>query len=118
MGLSPYGKPTLIQLRDVLFFKDNGLFEINKKYFKHPKDGVQMSWEKGEPDIENLYSDYLVEKFGKPRSKGEELTEYHKNLAASVQKITEELIFHILNHLQKEQGLQIFVLQAGLPKIL
>lgn len=117
MGLSPYGKPTLVdKLRDVLLFKDNGLFEINKKYFKHPKDGVRMSWEKGEPDIDNLYSDYLVEKFGKPRAKGEELTEYHKNLAASIQKITEELIFHILNHLQKRTGLTNICIAGGVAQ--
>lgn len=117
MGLSPYGKPILVdKLKDVLVFKDNGLFEINKKYFRHPKEGVQMSWEKGEPDIDNLYSDYLIEKFGTPRAKGEELTEYHRNLAASVQKITEELIFHILNHLQKRTGLKNICIAGGVAQ--
>ena len=68
-----------------------------------------MSWENGDPHIESLYSDYLVEKFGQPRKKEEELTQYHKNLAASIQRITEELIFHILacrirSFMYKEKG--------------
>lgn len=117
MGLSPYGEPTLVdKLRDVLIFKDNGLFELNEKYFRHPKEGVSMSWEDGDPHIEPIYSDYLVEKFGKVRAKDEELSEYHKNLAASVQRICEEAIFHILNHLQKRTGSENVCIAGGVAQ--
>lgn len=117
MGLSPYGNATLIdEVKDVLIFKDNGLFEINTKYFRHPKEGVQMSWEDGDPFIEPIYSDYMVEKFGKPREKGEELTHFHKDLAASIQRVTEELIFHILNHLQKRTGLKNICIAGGVAQ--
>ncbi|MFW6307518.1 MAG: carbamoyltransferase [Campylobacterales bacterium] len=117
MGLSPYGEASLVEkIKDVLIFKDNGLFELNKKYFKHPKEGVSMSWEDGDPCIEPIYSDYLVEVFGKPRSKDEELTEYHKNLAASVQRVTEELIFHILEHLHKKTGEENLCLAGGVAQ--
>jgi carbamoyltransferase len=102
MGLAPYGKPLYVdKLRDVIEFTSDGLFKLNLNYFKHHKDGVKMSWEGGEPDIENIYSEHLVEKFGPARKKEEELSQYHKDLAASVQRITEELIMHILNHLHK-----------------
>jgi carbamoyltransferase len=117
MGLSPYGKPILTdKIKDVLVFKDNGLFEINEKYFKHPKNGVQMSWEDGDPFIEPIYSDYLVEVFGTPRKKNEELTDYHRNLASSIQKVTEELIFHILNHLQLKTGLKNICIAGGVAQ--
>lgn len=117
MGLSPYGKPTMVdKIKDVLIFKDNGLFEINKKYFKHPKEGVQMSWEDGDPHIEPIYSSYMEEVFGKARTKGEELTQYHKDLAASIQRVTEELIFHILNHLQKRTGLKNICIAGGVAQ--
>ncbi|WP_373032631.1 carbamoyltransferase [Sulfurovum sp.] len=117
MGLSPYGNPTLVdRVKDVLIFKDNGLFEINTKYFKHPKEGVQMSWEDGDPFIEPIYSDYMTEKFGKPREQGEELTQFHKDLAASIQRVTEELIFHILNHLQKRTGLKNICIAGGVAQ--
>lgn len=117
MGLSPYGNPTMTdKIKDVLIFKDNGLFEINKKYFKHPKEGVQMSWEDGDPFIENIFSSYMEEVFGKARTKGDELTQYHKDLASSIQRVTEELIFHILNHLQKRTGLKNICIAGGVAQ--
>ncbi|NDK54515.1 carbamoyltransferase family protein [Pontibacter fetidus] len=117
MGLAPYGMPTMVEkLRDVLKFKDNGLFELNIKYFRHVKEGVQMSWEGGEPNIGPIFSDYLVDMFGPARQKTDELTQYHKDLAASVQRITEELIFHILNHLQKRTGLKNICIAGGVAQ--
>ncbi|WP_299821871.1 carbamoyltransferase C-terminal domain-containing protein [uncultured Pontibacter sp.] len=117
MGLAPYGSPTMVdQLRDVLIFKENGLFELNLKYFRHAKEGVQMSWEGGEPNIGAIFSDYMCQKFGPARNKNEELTQYHKDLAASVQRITEELIFHILEHLQKRTGLKNVCIAGGVAQ--
>ncbi|WP_417336304.1 carbamoyltransferase [Halobacteriovorax marinus] len=117
MGLSPYGKPTLVdKVRDVLIFKDNGLFEINEKYFKHPKEGVDMNWDGGVPYIGNVFSSYMEEIFGKARVKGEELTQFHKDLAASVQRVTEELIFHILNSLQERTGLKNICIAGGVAQ--
>lgn len=117
MGLAPYGKPTLTEsVKDVLIFKKNGLFEINKKYFRHPKEGVRMNWEDGDPFIEPIYSEYMIEKFGKSRRPQEELTQYHKDLASSIQYVTEELIFHILNHLQKRTGLKNICIAGGVAQ--
>lgn len=117
MGLAPYGSPTMFdKLKSIIIFKDNGLFELNTKYFKHAKEGVQMSWENGDPHIDSIYSDYLIEQFGEPRKKSEELTQYHKDLAASVQRITEELLFHILNHLQKRTGLKNICIAGGVAQ--
>jgi len=117
MGLSPYGNATMVdKIKDVIIFKDDGLFEINKKYFTHPKDGVTMSWEDGNPFIENIFSPYMEEVFGKARKKGDELTQYHKDLAASIQRVTEELIFHILNHLQKRTGLKNICIAGGVAQ--
>ena len=114
MGLAPYGNPTLVdKLRDILIFKDNGLFELNGKYFKHFKDGVSMSWEEGMPFIEPMYSDYLVEQFGPVRQKDEPLSQFHKDLATSVQRITEELIFHIAEDLYKRTGLKNLCISGG-----
>lgn len=117
MGLSPYGKPVLFdKVKDVLIFKDNGLFELNTKYFKHVKEGVQMNWEDGDPYIERIYSDHMIDIFGKPREPDEEINNYHKDLAASVQKVTEELIFHILNHLERKTGLKNICIAGGVAQ--
>ncbi|TKB98610.1 carbamoyltransferase family protein [Pedobacter cryophilus] len=117
MGLAPYGEAKYVeQLRDILLFKDNGLFELNLAYFNHPKAGVQMVWEGGIPHMDSLFTDHLVDKFGPARKPEEPLSQYHKDLAASVQRITEELIFHILNHLQKRTGLKNICIAGGVAQ--
>ncbi len=117
MGLAPYGKPLYVdKLKDVIEFTNDGLFKLNLNYFKHHKDGVKMSWEGGEPDIESIFSDYMVEKFGPARKKEDELTQYHKDLAASVQRICEELIFHVLTHLHKKTGCDNLCVAGGVAQ--
>ncbi|MFM7856680.1 MAG: carbamoyltransferase N-terminal domain-containing protein, partial [Flammeovirgaceae bacterium] len=46
----------------------------------------------------------------------EELTQYHKDLAASVQLVCEELIIQILNHLQKRTGLKNVCIAGGVAQ--
>lgn len=117
MGLAPYGEPKYVdQLRDVLIFTDDGLFTLNQKYFGHDTNGVSMTWEGGEPRIEPIYTEFMVKKFGRPRKSKEPLTRYHRDLAASVQRITEELIFHILNHLQETTGLKNLCVAGGVAQ--
>ncbi|MBY0537519.1 MAG: carbamoyltransferase [Chitinophagaceae bacterium] len=117
MGLAPYGNPQYVdKIRDVLIFKDNGLFELNSKYFRSAKSGIVSYGEDHIPVVAPLYSEYMAEKFGAVRQKGEELTQYHKDMAASVQRITEELIFHILNHLQKRTGLKQVCIAGGVAQ--
>lgn len=117
MGLAPYGEAKYVdELRDILIFKDNGLFELNLAYFNHPKAGVQMIWDGGVPHMDSLFTDALITKFGAARTQEEPLSQYHKDLAASVQRITEELIFHILNHLQKRTGLKNICIAGGVAQ--
>lgn len=117
MGLAPYGEPKYVnELKQILIFKENGLFELNTKFFKHAKEGVNMSWENGDPFIDSIYSKKLEELLGPARQKGDELTQKHKDIATSVQRITEELIFHILNHLHQKTGLKNVCIAGGVAQ--
>lgn len=117
MGLAPYGNPTLVEkVRDVIQPTADGLFKINEKYFLHTSKGVKMTWEDGSPEIESLFSDYMVEKFGKVRAKDEPLTQYHKDLACSVQRVCEEIIFSMLNHLHKKTGCDNVCIAGGVAQ--
>ena len=117
MGLAPYGKPKYTdKLRDVLLFKDNGLFELNLDYFNHPKKGVNMVWEGGIPAVDPLYTEKLIAAFGEVRKADEKLNEYHFDMAASVQRITEELIFHMLNALHQKTGLDSVCIAGGVAQ--
>jgi carbamoyltransferase len=117
MGLAPYGEPKYVdKLRDVLIFEDNGLFRLDLKYFRSAKSGIISYGEDHIPVVAPLYSEHLTEKFGAVRKKEEPLSQYHKDLGASIQRITEELIFHILNHLQKQTGICNICVAGGVAQ--
>jgi len=117
MGLAPYGEAKYLkEMREIIHLKENGLFELNLKYFTHAKEGVSMSWEGGNPHIESIFSEELEKLLGPARKKGEELTQKHKDIATSVQRMTEELIFHILNHLQKKIGSKNICIAGGVAQ--
>ena len=117
MGLATYGKPLYVdKLKDVLRFEKNGLFSLNLKYFRSAKHGIVSYGTDHIPKVAPLFSEYMEKEFGAHRKKSEELTQYHKDMAASVQRITEELIFHILNHLQKRTGLKQVCIAGGVAQ--
>jgi carbamoyltransferase len=117
MGLAPYGHPKHVeQLRDVLQFGDDGLFTLNLKYFRSAKQGIISYGEDHIPVVAPIYSEWMTEQFGPVRKKEEPLTQYHKDMAASVQRITEELIFHILSKLQQQTGLQNVCIAGGVAQ--
>jgi carbamoyltransferase len=117
MGLAPYGEPKYVdKLKEVLLFGKDGLFTLDLKYFRSAKSGIVSYGDDHIPVVAPLYSEQLVEKFGAVRKKEEPLTQYHKDMAASVQRVTEELIFHILNHLQKKTGLNNICIAGGVAQ--
>ncbi len=117
MGLAPYGKPLYVdKLRDVIKFEKNGLFSLNLNYFRSAKHGIVSYGDDHVPKVAPLFSAHMEKEFGKQRKKSEELTQYHKDMAASIQRITEELIFHILNHLQKRTGLSQVCIAGGVAQ--
>lgn len=117
MGLAPYGKPQYVdRLREVIQFRPDGLFRLDLRYFVSAKSGIISYGEDHIPVVAPLYSDFMIEKFGAPRKKEEPLSEYHKDLAASVQRVTEELIFHILTHLHKRTGLDSVCIAGGVAQ--
>jgi carbamoyltransferase len=117
MGLAPYGEPKYVEkLKEVLRFENNGLFSLDLKYFRSAKSGIVSYGDDHIPVVAPLYTDLMLEKFGAVRKKEEPLSQYHKDLAASVQRVTEELIFHILNHLQKRTGLTSVCIAGGVAQ--
>lgn len=114
MGLAPYGKALYKdQVAKTLIKKTQGLFELNTKYFNHLKNGVNMTWDGGIPAIDSLFTDELIKEFGQPRNKEEELSQYHKDLAASVQAVCEDFIFHICEGVHRQTKSENLCLAGG-----
>jgi len=116
MGLAPYGKPIYVdEIRKILKFTDDGMFIWDDSYFVSPYE-IRLSYENNLPTVSTLYSKKIEELFGPTRLKGEELSQKHKDIAASVQRVCEMLIFHILNHLQKRTGLKNICIAGGVAQ--
>ena len=100
MGLAPYGVPDHVaELRKLVTLKPKGMFELNRPYFRHWDEGVEMEWDGGSPTIGRLYTPELERLLGSARAKDEPLSSYHENLARSLQAVYEECAYHVLNGL-------------------
>jgi carbamoyltransferase len=117
MGLAPYGTPRFVEkVREVLRFTPDGLFSWDHRFFRSAREVVVTYGDDHIPHVGNLFSDHFVSVFGKPRTSSDPLTQEHKDLAASVQVVTEELLIHILSSLQKRTGLKKLCVAGGVAQ--
>jgi len=101
MGLSPYGKPEYYDnFRKMVDVKEDGSIEFDMSYFDYHYKLTMPSKK-------------FVEEFGPIRKPSEEVTQKHKDIAASLQKITEEIIFKMLNHLYDETKMKNLCIAGG-----
>jgi carbamoyltransferase len=114
MGLAPYGAPDAVgELRDLVRLLPGGRFELNLAYFCHWSGGAGMTWDDGEPKLERIYSDALVAKLGPARPQDEPVGPRHEAIAASLQVVFEEALFHVLNGLHERTGQARLCLAGG-----
>lgn len=100
MGLAPYGNPKYMnEMRKIVLLQDDGDFKLGLEYFRHHIEGVDMSWENVAPTIGCAYTDKLISLLGPVRKSGDEITQRHKDIAASLQAMYEETFFAMLNRL-------------------
>jgi carbamoyltransferase len=101
MGLAPYGKPTYYEkIKKLIQIKDYGSFKLNMKYFAYTYS-------------ERMFSNEFIKLFGKPRKPNSEITERDKDLAASLQKILEEVIIKIAKHTKEITGQENLCIAGG-----
>jgi carbamoyltransferase len=113
MGLSAYGEPRFVRdVRDVVHI-DGDQVRLNLEYFRHHAEGVEMTWQGGEPVVGTVYAKKFADRFGPPRMARGEITERDMDLAASAQSVLEEIYFALLNHVQKKTGQRAVCLAGG-----
>lgn len=117
MGMAPYGEARYVsQMQDVVKLKPNGFFALNLAYFRKGTSGI-ISYNKDHvPAVAPLYSKLMLKHFGRPRDQEEPLSQYHKDIAASVQKMTELVFFHVLNALHEVTGEDNLCLAGGVAQ--
>ena len=113
MGLAAYGKPRFLpQVRDVIQTRD-AQCRLNLDYFLHHSQGVDMTWDSGEPFLGTVFSGKFSDVFGKTRVARSEILSEHADLAASVQAVLEENYFALLNTVYERTGLKRLCLAGG-----
>ncbi len=103
MGLAPYGQPKYVdQFREIVDIKDDGSIRLNLQYFVHTHS------------TERTISDKWETLFGHPqRSTETELTDFHRDIAHSGQKIVEEIMVKMASHVRNETGMDNLCIAGG-----
>ena len=93
MGLAPYGEPVYkdLILDNIIDLKEDGSFRLDQSYFNYVS-GLTMTSKK--------FSDLFEHPVRNPDK--DLLTEFHMNIAASIQAVTEEIVLRITRNLAKE----------------
>lgn len=103
MGLAPYGEPKYVDLikDNIVKIYDDGSFVLNKKYFAYTTKADTINSE-----FEAL--------FGRKRRQPEsEMDPFYADVAASIQKVTDEIILKISKHIKECTGMENIVLAGG-----
>jgi len=103
MGLAPYGNPIYEDKVKQLFdMKEDGTFRLNQKYFNYAT-GLTMTSKK--------FDDLFGQKTRNP--KNEKITQFHMDIASSIQKVTEEIMINLVKSIRKEYGIKNLCLAGG-----
>ena len=104
MGLAPYGKPIYSDkiINNLIDIKDDGSFRMDQDYFNYAT-GLTMTNDK----FHNLFGQKLRD------PEKEQLTEFHMNIAASIQKVTEDIMLKLARHIKQEYKLPNLCLAGG-----
>jgi carbamoyltransferase len=103
MGLAPYGSPIFADkiLEHLIDIKDDGSFRLNQTYFDY-MTGLAMT----NARFQDLFGE-------PPRGPEGLLTDFHMNIAASVQSVTEEVVLRLTRALAEETGETNLCLAGG-----
>jgi len=98
MGLAPYGKPIYYDIirEQMVDLREDGSYRLNLEYFDYHRGGTMINEEK------------FSELFGGGRRQPESrITQREMDIAASVQKLTEEMILLLAHHAKDKYGREI-----------
>ena len=104
MGLAPYGVPIYEDKikNNLINVKEDGSFHLDQSYFNYAT-GLTMTNKK----FDNLFGHKVRD------SKHEKLTQFHMDIAASIQKVTEDIMINLIKSLKKEFNISNLCLAGG-----
>jgi carbamoyltransferase len=103
MGLAPYGKPIYADLitKNIVHVKKNGSYKLNMTYFSFSK---KLSM------INNNFINLFKNKTREPES---EISQFHLDIAASIQKVIEDIVVSIVNYMSSKYNISSLTMAGG-----
>ena len=103
MGLAPYGSPIYQdKIKKLIDIKDDGTFRLDQKYFNY-STGLTMTNNK----FHKLFGQ-------EPRDpKKNQITQFHMDIASSIQNVTEEIMIKLAKGIRNEYGITNLCLAGG-----
>ncbi len=103
MGLAPYGKPVHYDriMKEMIHLNQDGSFKLNMKYF---------SYDYGLTRTNGAFDEFFG---GPPRKPETWMAEREFDIAASVQKVCEEVVLAMTRYIHRETGLQNMCMAGG-----
>lgn len=103
MGLAPYGEPKYLKLilDNLIDIKADGSFKLNMKYFGYCNGMRMTNWR-----FEKLFG-------GSARKSESRITQKDMDIAASIQKVTEEIMLKMARHVHKVTAQDKLCLAGG-----
>jgi carbamoyltransferase len=104
MGLAPYGNPIYKEkiLKNLIDVKEDGTFNLNQKYFNYAT-GLTMTNKK--------FDELFKNPVRKPDK--DKLTQFHMDIASSIQEVTEEIMIKLASSVAKEYNIKNLCLAGG-----
>ena len=104
MWLAPYGKPKYKDkiLNHLIDIKKDGSFHLNQKYFNYAT-GFTMTNKK--------FADLFKKKNRDPQK--ENIEQFHMDIAASIQEVTEDIMIKLVKSLKEEYKIENLCLAGG-----
>ena len=120
MGMAPYGRPLYMErLEKMLTINADGSFHLDMDYFSYHyspertfNDRFVRLW--GEPRVHD--TEFFCETTGHDLAGREAIAkrnQYYADVAASIQRLTEETLLKMVNHLHEQTGLDHLVMAGG-----
>ena len=103
MGLAPYGNPNYVKIikENLIDIKEDGTFRLDMSFFKYHRGFTMTS---------NKFNKLFGEK---PRKAESELTQFHMDLASSIQVVIEEIIILLSKSIKRDTKLENLCLSGG-----
>ncbi len=114
MGLAAYGSTRFVsEINQLVPALPDGTFRLDLTYFRHLSEGVDMTWESGEPTLGRLFTPALEQLLGPSRPPDEPLAQRHMDMAASMQAVYEDRFFALVRRVLKLTGTNRLALAGG-----